>query len=352
MPATSRKTTAKRATAATASPASAPAIGRGRRRAQMAADAPTPAVADQSTVIDDDAPDAPTAPLPVEHEPADTEAQDGAEATIDQPDTVDADPAADADSDSDSDSDSRRRRGPRQRPDAATPPEAADGEASATDDVSTLGDAEAPRAGDSTGDVVGPVSAPPARPADRKVLIVAGVLGDNPGGATVAEISAESGLATGTVVRLLAAMEYAGAAERIPADEHSGMPDRWTPGTTKASEVDPTNVPAPPAPQPCPTCGHVTRTRSVGPGGYGVRRLTAAPGFNSDGTSRLGKGALRALVLEFVNAHPGHVLSPSTIAKELERSSGAVGNALDVLAAHGQITLATEAPRAFTAHQS
>ena len=98
--------------------------------------------------------------------------------------------------------------------------------------------------------------------------------------------------------------------------------------------------------------GTSTRTRAVGPGGYGVRRLTAAPGFNSDGTSRLGKGALRALVLEFVNAHPGHVLSPSTIAKELERSSGAVGNALDVLAAHGQITLATEAPRAFTAHQS
>ncbi|MEV5303454.1 AAA family ATPase [Amycolatopsis methanolica] len=58
----------------------------------------------------------------------------------------------------------------------------------------------------------------------------------------------------------------------------------------------------------------------------------AAPGA----TARLRNGELRRMVAEHLARNPTAAFTPSTIAQALKRSSGAVGNALAMLAARGQ----------------
>jgi hypothetical protein len=67
---------------------------------------------------------------------------------------------------------------------------------------------------------------------------------------------------------------------------------------------------------------------------------TAAP-------TRLAKGGLRALVVDYLTAHPGEELTAPKIGKSLRRSSGAVANALDTLVKNGQAELTREKPRTF-----
>ena len=189
----------------------------------------------------------------------------------------------------------------------------------------------------------------PARPADRKVLIVAGVLGDYPDGTTINVIADACGLGVATVARLLTAMAQANAARRIPADTETGSPEMWQPGEGKASQVDPN-----PAPERCTTCGQVVRAnRPAGTTPAGTR--DSAP-LNDDGNEPLGRNVLRTWVQVFINAHPGHVLTPQDIASELtaqhhrEISNGAVRNNCTTLAAAGLIQLASETPMAFSAN--
>lgn len=189
----------------------------------------------------------------------------------------------------------------------------------------------------------------PTRPADRKVLIVAGVLGDYPTGTTVDVIADACGLGVATVARLLTAMERADAARRVPADPETGTPELWKPGEGRASAVDPN-----PAAERCPTCGQVIRATRTRGAGAGVAREPAP--LNSDGSEPLGRNVLRGMVLDFINAHPGHVFTPQDIATEVSArhnrtiSNGAVRNNCTTLAAAGQIQLATETPLAFTAN--
>jgi hypothetical protein len=191
------------------------------------------------------------------------------------------------------------------------------------------------------------------RPADRRVLAVAGVLGDYPDGATVDVIADASGFGVPAVARLLLAMEQADAARRIPADTEAGTPEQWQPGPGKASAVDPN-----PAPPRCHACGQVIRTPKAQTGSAATARGGASGSVNSDGNEPLGRNVLRGWVLEFIDSHPGHVFTPQTLADELgalhgrEISSGAVRNNCTTLAAAGQIALATETPLAFTANPS
>lgn len=194
-----------------------------------------------------------------------------------------------------------------------------------------------------------PVSAQPNRPADRRVMAIRGTMFEHPDGMTPDAISSESGFALNVVVRLLAAMEQVDAARRIPADKTTGTPELWIPGPGKANEVDPN-----PAPPRCPTCNQVIR----------AARAASTPATSSSGTrttnnggdEAFGRGELRTHTLKFINARPGHVLTPQVIASGLEIelgrtaiSSGAVRNNCTTLAAAGQITLASETPLAFTA---
>jgi predicted transcriptional regulator len=62
---------------------------------------------------------------------------------------------------------------------------------------------------------------------------------------------------------------------------------------------------------------------------------------------RLAKGGLRALVVDYLTAHPGEEMTAPKIGKSLGRSSGAVANALDTLVKNGQAELTREKPRTF-----
>ena len=62
---------------------------------------------------------------------------------------------------------------------------------------------------------------------------------------------------------------------------------------------------------------------------------------------RLAKGGLRALVVDYLTAHPDEEMTAPKIGKSLGRSSGAVANALDTLVEKGQAELTCEKPRRF-----
>src|SRR6266542_5550108 len=70
------------------------------------------------------------------------------------------------------------------------------------------------------------------------------------------------------------------------------------------------------------------------------------------GLARLVPGGLRDQVLAYLQQHPGEDFSPTQVANALGgRSSGAVGNALETLAKHGQVIKTSDAPRRFSVPQ-
>ncbi|NUT46335.1 MAG: AAA domain-containing protein [Saccharothrix sp.] len=76
---------------------------------------------------------------------------------------------------------------------------------------------------------------------------------------------------------------------------------------------------------------------------------TAAAGGS---VSRLRNGELRAMVAGFLAGNPGTVLTPRHIARGLNRSSGAVGNACKALADRGEAEVASTSPLAYRATAS
>ncbi|WP_327038098.1 MarR family winged helix-turn-helix transcriptional regulator [Micromonospora maris] len=223
----------------------------------------------------------------------------------------------------------------------------------------------------------------PARPGDRKVMAIKGVLADyGDDGVTLDLIIAESGIGHVTATRLLTAMEQADAARRLP-----GEPQRWIPGPTKASEVDPN-----PEPPRCPLCRQVIRGLAntpsataavlplirpdgtlhiVGPDGEthivtlptrttpraaSTTRTVARSGdgtVNADGNQPFGRGELERLTLDYLAANPGHPMTPQDIATALAAqlnravSNGAVRNNLTKAAAAGRILLVSDNPLTF-----
>ena len=237
----------------------------------------------------------------------------------------------------------------RWRPATATTGDASAEQSDVDDNPPT--DAEAGPDGDvtvSTATVEGQPQPRASRPADRKVLIVAGVLGDYPDGTTLDVIAAACGLGELTVARLLAAMEPADAARRVPGDRESGTPELWKPGEGKASQVDPN----PPAPR-CHACGQVIRPVRAASASATAGRVSST--VNSDGSEPFGRNELRGLVLDHINANPGVVFTPQRIADALSAqlgrvvSGGAVRNNCTTLAAAGMVGLASETPLAFVA---
>ncbi|MGH3833747.1 MAG: MarR family transcriptional regulator, partial [Pseudonocardiaceae bacterium] len=87
-------------------------------------------------------------------------------------------------------------------------------------------------------------------------------------------------------------------------------------------------------------------TTSATPTGTGAAASNKAiPGQ----TARLGKGALRGMVEDYLTERPGEQFSPSAIGKALGRSSGAVANALEKLAADGYALQIQDKPKRFAA---
>ncbi|WP_433530256.1 MarR family transcriptional regulator [Micromonospora sp. CA-263727] len=218
--------------------------------------------------------------------------------------------------------------------DGATPAEDANGGGAA--DESAL--SQAPVSG-------APVSAVPVAPRqpDLKVLIMAGVLGGHPDGITADNAINESGLSVVMGDTILAAMEVAGAARRLPVTEDGD--ELWVIGDGDLAMVDPANAPTHTT---CPTCGHTRKIRRPS-----ARRATgtgrATGEINSDGSAKLGKNELRNRVEAFArDLGPGHQLTPGTVARELGgRSPGAVRNAMSKLTGPGVLVLTREAPETY-----
>ena len=128
--------------------------------------------------------------------------------------------------------------------------------------------------------------------------------------ATIAELAQRAGLGHSTTGKALVALERDNKVRRLPGGRDHGRrrPDRWA--------LD--------SPEPAPAA-------ETGP---------AAP------TTRLGRGALRAMVLDYVRSQPGEA-SPSAVASALGHSAGAVGNALAKLADAGEVRLSSVSPRRY-----
>lgn len=163
----------------------------------------------------------------------------------------------------------------------------------------------------------------PARPASERVneALIAHA------GSTASELAEATGLGKSTVGKALAAMEAAGLARRdIPAIEAGGRRPaaRWSP--------------------PRSTC------HAAAPGDpNGVAKAASndeAPVGAGDG-ARLRPGQLSTLVLEYLVAHADDAVGPTALGKALNRSTGAIANALARLAASGDAFLVVETPRRY-----
>ncbi|WP_159033128.1 hypothetical protein [Streptomyces fodineus] len=77
----------------------------------------------------------------------------------------------------------------------------------------------------------------------------------------------------------------------------------------------------------------------------GITPATASPG----GSKRLARGALRQLVIDHLNAHPGESFTATRISRVIDRSSGAVANAPVTLSTQGLIEQVTDRPRTYRA---
>ena len=150
-------------------------------------------------------------------------------------------------------------------------------------------------------------------------------------GATAAELAEVTGIGRSTAAKCLAALERAGTARRVPGGREGGrrLPDHWHLGKSDTPDI--------------PSAG----------GGHDAGHADDSAGSFGAGPGRLGKGALRDLVLAYLAAHAdgapdGAGLGATAIAKGLGgKSSGAVGNALLRPEAEGKVRLVQASPRRY-----
>jgi hypothetical protein len=237
---------------------------------------------------------------------------------------------------------------------------------------------------------------------------VAAALAAHPG-ATIADLSLAAGTGHSTTGKALAALEKAGHARREKGGrDHNNRatPDRWhptTPGdatptsdTSTDTATQETPVPEPraetdntpvdiiaqddgPMPEPEPavqgeqtsatttdTCGESgastadtgTPPSASASEGSSISWVAEAPVANetamapapttsSGRAARLAPGALRQMVIEHLTAHPEEAFTATAISRVIERSSGAIANALATLTRQGIACQVNDHPRRY-----
>ena len=153
-------------------------------------------------------------------------------------------------------------------------------------------------------------------------------LTDHPN-STAAELADATGIGGSTASKGLAALEQDGKVLRHIGGRENGrrIADRWSlspEGSATESQS-------------------VTKSDGAADTDGGAESTDQAAGEGA----RLHRGELATLVLDHLKAHAGEPVGPVTIAKALERSSGAVGNACQRLADAGTIRLASSSPRRY-----
>ncbi len=146
-------------------------------------------------------------------------------------------------------------------------------------------------------------------------------------GVTAAELAETLGIGGSTAAKHLAALEAAGAARREPGGRQAGrrLADRWS---TTAPVEDP----------PAEPDGVPGDARDAG---------DAPADGSARSADRLGRGALGALVRQYLAARSDEDLGPAQVGKGLGRSQGAVSNALARLEAAGEIRLVSASPHRY-----
>jgi DNA-binding MarR family transcriptional regulator len=143
----------------------------------------------------------------------------------------------------------------------------------------------------------------------------------NEGEVTAADLADRLGIGQSTAAKRLATLEGTGSVLRQPGGRVNGVrvADHWSVATVGADN----------------DASNATKTDATNP---------AAP---KSGGKRLERGALGALVRDYLAARPDEDLGPSQVGKALGRSRGAVSNALARLETAGEARLVSVTPRRF-----
>jgi predicted transcriptional regulator len=146
---------------------------------------------------------------------------------------------------------------------------------------------------------------------------------------TTTHLSTTAHIGRSTAGKILATWETAGTVTRTPGTARSSgrrAADLWALTPTAVTQTRMAKKNSPPK---------------------GTTPVAADDGAGTGTTPRLAPGALRGLVEDYLHAHPGQEFSPVAISKALDRSAGAVNNALEKLADSGHATKTKQAPKRF-----
>jgi len=182
---------------------------------------------------------------------------------------------------------------------------------------------------------------------------------------TASDLAAHAGIGHSTAGKILAAWATDGSVTRTsrPAQAGRRAADTWTIiDTTQDPTAEPTLTDQPDreisGKAPAGDTG-AEEIKAIDPGPAELPTTSVTPtsadatmpdGKTAPGqTRRLGKGALRGMVEDYLTEHPGEQFSPSAIGRALQRSSGAVTNALNKLVANGYAVQTQDKPKRFTA---
>ncbi|MFF4960947.1 hypothetical protein ACFY2Z_28560 [Streptomyces sp. NPDC001222] len=194
--------------------------------------------------------------------------------------------------------------------------------------------------------------------------------------ATVDDIAQAAAAARSSTFKALVALEKRGLAHRDRGIQNgpNRRPDLWRatltdpiatsyqapaaeepvePATDPETEPDApandkpnNNSEAPQPEQAAPTASKPVPAQHTGP----TEPTSPAPSTSLPaGNKRLAPGGLRQLVIEHLNARPGEAFTATRISRMIDRSSGAIANALATLAEQGLAEQVTDRPRTYRA---
>ncbi|WP_431947910.1 helix-turn-helix domain-containing protein [Actinacidiphila sp. bgisy167] len=193
-------------------------------------------------------------------------------------------------------------------------------------------------------------------------------------GETVAALAAAAAIGRSTAGKALVTLEQDGLTRRDPGETVNGhrTPDRWhpappAPASAATTLTDPDTANEPPAgtapsddpavPMPENHPANVT-AKTTSPSETPSPETVEGPPTTLEpqrpilttvagGKKRLAPGSLRQLVTDHLRAHPGQAFTATAISRRIDKSSGAIANALDRLVAQGIAEQVTAKPRTY-----
>ncbi|MFI7676443.1 MarR family transcriptional regulator [Actinophytocola sp. NPDC049390] len=188
----------------------------------------------------------------------------------------------------------------------------------------------------------------PAKPRTETEEKLWQALQDNPG-STAAALSAAAGIGKSTAPKILTRWEKDGLVVRTAgiADGGSRPADRWS--ITATDDDQPTDD-QPTDDQPTddqPTDDQPTDDQPTDDQPPAVTESGTDSGQQPEKSQRLAPGALRGMVEDYLRDNSGE-FSPNAIGKALNRSSGAVHNALEKLVESGYAVRTSDKPKKYS----